>query len=147
MTKVIVTGGSGKLGRAVLKDLVANGYEVLNIDQVLPKETVAPTVRIDLTNFGEVAAALLSGVDERQGPFDAVVHLAAIPAPGQFANARTFANNVPSTYNVFEAARLAGENERLAATLSAQAQDRPASQPAPRRGNLRGIRNGGSVVN
>jgi len=108
MTKVIVTGGSGKLGRAVLKDLVANGYEVLNIDQVLPKETVAPTVRIDLTNFGEVAAALLSGVDERQGPFDAVVHLAAIPAPGQFANARTFANNVPSTYNVFEAARLAG---------------------------------------
>ena len=26
MTKVIVTGGSGKLGRAVLKDLVANGY-------------------------------------------------------------------------------------------------------------------------
>ena len=38
MTKVIVTGGSGKLGRAVLKDLVANGYEVLNIDQVAPRE-------------------------------------------------------------------------------------------------------------
>ena len=36
------------------------------------------------------------------------MHLAAIPAPGQFANARTFANNVPATYNVFEAARLAG---------------------------------------
>jgi len=49
----------------------------------------------------------LSGVDERKGPFDAVVHLAAIPAPGLFANARTFANNVPSTYNVFEASRLA----------------------------------------
>jgi nucleoside-diphosphate-sugar epimerase len=49
----------------------------------------------------------LSGVDERKGPFDAVVHLAAIPAPGLFANGRTFANNVPSTYNVFEASRLA----------------------------------------
>jgi nucleoside-diphosphate-sugar epimerase len=108
MTKVIVTGGSGKLGRAVLKDLVANGYEVLNIDQAMPRETIAPTVRIDLTNFGEVAAAIMSGVDERKGPFDAVVHLAAIPAPGLFANARTFANNVPATYNVFEAARLAG---------------------------------------
>ena len=107
MTKVIVTGGSGKLGRAVLKDLVANGYEVLNVDQVLPKEQIVPTVRIDLTNFGEVAGAILSGVDERKGPFDAVVHLAAIPAPGLFANARTFANNVPSTYNVFEASRLA----------------------------------------
>jgi nucleoside-diphosphate-sugar epimerase len=108
MTKVIVTGGSGKLGRAVLKDLVANGYEVLNIDQAMPRETIVPTVRIDLTNFGEVAAAIMSGVDERKGPFDAVVHLAAIPAPGLFANARTFANNVPATYNVFEATRLAG---------------------------------------
>src|SRR6476620_11742166 len=108
MAKVIVTGGSGKLGRAVLKDLVANGYEVLNIDQTLPREPLVPTVRIDLTNFGEVAAAILSGVDERKGPFDAVVHLAAIPAPGLFANSRTFANNVPSSYNVFEACRLAG---------------------------------------
>jgi nucleoside-diphosphate-sugar epimerase len=108
MTKVIVTGGSGKLGRAVLKDLVANGYNVLNIDQVLPKEQIAPTVRIDLTDFGEVAGAIMGAVDERKGPFNAVVHLAAIPAPGLFANARTFANNVPSTYNVFEASRLAG---------------------------------------
>jgi nucleoside-diphosphate-sugar epimerase len=107
MTKVIVTGGSGKLGRAVLKDLVANGYQVLNLDQTMPREPVCPTVRVDLRDFGEVVAAL-DGVDEHRGPFDAVVHLAAIPAPGLFANARTFANNVPATYNVFEAARIAG---------------------------------------
>ena len=107
MTNVIVTGGSGKLGRAVLADLVAHGYGVLNLDQTLPRDPVAPTVRVDLTNFGEVIAAL-RGVDEHKGPFDAVVHLAAIPAPGLFANARTFANNVPATYNVFEAARVLG---------------------------------------
>ena len=108
MAKVLVTGGSGKLGRAVLRDLVQNGYDVLNIDQHLPREPLCPTVRINLADFGEVAGAILGGVDERKGPFDAVVHLAAIPAPGQFANARTFANNVPSSYNVFEASRLAG---------------------------------------
>ncbi|MEQ1770832.1 MAG: NAD(P)-dependent oxidoreductase [Devosia sp.] len=108
MAKIVVTGGSGKLGRAVLRDLVTNGYEVLNLDQSPARETICPTVRVDLSNFGEVAAALSGGVDERKGPFDAVVHLAAIPAPGLFANARTFANNVPMTYNVFEAARLAG---------------------------------------
>ena len=107
MSKVIVTGGSGKLGRAVLKDLVANGYEVLNLDQTLPKEQIAPTLRVDLRDFGEVVSAF-TGADEHKGPFDAVVHLAAIPAPGLFANARTFANNVPTTYNVFEAARVAG---------------------------------------
>jgi nucleoside-diphosphate-sugar epimerase len=51
---------------------------------------------------------MLGGVDEHGGKIDAVVHLAAIPAPGQFANSRTFRNNVPSSYNVFEAARKAG---------------------------------------
>jgi nucleoside-diphosphate-sugar epimerase len=108
MTKVAVTGGSGKLGMAVLRDLVAHGYDVLNIDQVLPREPVCPTVRVDIANFGEIAAVFSSGVDEKPGPFDAVVHLAAIPAPGLFANARIIANNVPGSYNVFEAARLAG---------------------------------------
>src|SRR5262245_15624522 len=107
MSKVIVTGGSGKLGRAVLADLVAHGYEVLNLDQRIPRDGIAPTVRVELRDFGEVVAAV-RGVDEHNGPFDAVVHLAAIPAPGLFANARTFANNVTATYNVFEAARLLG---------------------------------------
>jgi len=107
VSRVIVTGGSGKLGRAVLADLVAHGYQVLNLDQRLSRDSIAPTVRVDLRDFGEVVAAL-SGVDEHSGPFDAVVHLAAIPAPGLFANARTFANNVPATYNVFEAARVLG---------------------------------------
>lgn len=106
MARVLVTGGSGKLGKAVLKDLVANGYSVLNIDQTVPRDAVCPTVRVDLFDFGQVMEAML-GVDERGGPFDAVVHLAAIPAPGQFSNSRTFKNNVPSSYNVFEAARQA----------------------------------------
>lgn len=108
MTKVLVTGGSGKLGRAVLRDLVEHGYEVLNIDQQPLGEPTCPSVRIDLSNFGEVSGAILGGVDERGGPFDAVVHLAAIPAPGLAANARTITNNVAASYNVFEACRLAG---------------------------------------
>lgn len=108
MAKVLVTGGSGKLGRAVLRDLVAHGYDVTNIDQQRLDDPICRSIRIDLTDFGEVASAILGGVDERGGPFDAVVHLAAIPAPGLSANARTFANNVPTSYNVFEACRLAG---------------------------------------
>jgi nucleoside-diphosphate-sugar epimerase len=108
MTKVLVTGGSGKLGRAVLRDLVAHGYDVLNLDKQPLTEAICPSVQVDLTDFGQVAAAIMGGVDERGGPFDAVVHLAAIPAPGRAPNAATFANNVPTTYNVFEASRMAG---------------------------------------
>jgi nucleoside-diphosphate-sugar epimerase len=63
-------------------------------------------VRIDLTDYGQVLDAML-GVDEHP-PAEAVVHLAAIPAPGLTSNAATFRNNVPSTYNVFAAARAAG---------------------------------------
>lgn len=108
MTNVLVTGGSGKLGRAVLRDLTTNGYKVLNLDQTLPREAVCPTVRIDLSDYGQVLETFLGRVDEHRGKIDAVVHLAAIPAPGQFVNSRTFKNNVPLSYNVFEAARQAG---------------------------------------
>jgi nucleoside-diphosphate-sugar epimerase len=108
MAKIIVTGGSGKLGRAVLRDLVGRGCSVLNLDSNLPREPICQTVRVDLSDYGQVAEAIGGGVDERGGPFDAVVHLAAIPAPGLFPNARTFKNNVPSSYNVFLAAREAG---------------------------------------
>jgi len=108
MSKVLVTGGSGKLGRAVLRDLVEHGYDVLNLDQQALPEPICPSVKVDLSNFGEVSSAILGGVDERGGPFDAVVHLAAIPAPGLSANARTLTNNVTSSYNVFESCRLAG---------------------------------------
>ena len=32
MPKIVVTGGSGKAGRAVVRDLVDHGYDVLNIE-------------------------------------------------------------------------------------------------------------------
>jgi nucleoside-diphosphate-sugar epimerase len=90
MAEIIVTGGSGKLGRAVLRDLVGRSKSVLNLDTNLPKEQICQTVRVDLADYGQVSEAISGGVDERVGPFDAVVHLGAIPAPGLFPNARTF---------------------------------------------------------
>src|SRR4051794_35617934 len=104
--RVVVTGGSGKLGRFVVDDLVAHGHDVLNVDQTRPEPSGSAYLRADLTDYGQVLEAL-TGVDEH-GPAEAVVHLAAIPAPGIQSNAATFANNAPSTYNVFAAARAAG---------------------------------------
>jgi nucleoside-diphosphate-sugar epimerase len=40
--------------------------------------------------------------------FDAIVHLAAIPAPRRFTDPVTFSNNTLSTYNVFDASRRLG---------------------------------------
>jgi len=64
-------------------------------------------LKIDLTNYGHVIDALM-GVDDRHSGFDAVVHLAAIPSPGIYADAATFHNNMLSTYNVFQGCRRAG---------------------------------------
>lgn len=110
MKKILVTGGSGKLGRACVKDLMAHGYDVLNIDVAGPREQPSAFARIELTDFGQVLEAMLGGTDEHPGPFDAVVHLAAIPAPGLANNAATITNNVSATYNIFQAARLAKIN-------------------------------------
>lgn len=107
MSRVAVTGGSGKLGRAVVAELVEHGHDVLNLDLVPPRVTLAPYTRVDLTDYGQTVAAL-TAVDDRHDGVDAVVHLAAIPGPGVATNATTFANNVPATYNVFAAARAAG---------------------------------------
>jgi nucleoside-diphosphate-sugar epimerase len=107
MTRVAVTGGSGKLGRACVRDLVENGYEVVNLDRAPSPDDLAPFINIDLTDHGQVVSAL-TGVDDRYDRLDAVVHLAAIPAPGLRPNSAIFHNNMLSTYNVFAAAKTAG---------------------------------------
>jgi len=101
--RIAVTGGTGKLGRAVVAGLRAQGDEVINLDAAAER----PDLRIDLTDYGQTIEALTS-IDDRYDQIDAVVHLAAIPAPGITGNAATFQNNITATYNVFAAAKAAG---------------------------------------
>jgi nucleoside-diphosphate-sugar epimerase len=112
--RVVVTGGSGKLGRAVLRDLVAHGYDVINVDLAPPREEVCTCIRADLADYGQVVDAISSYPSIGAGESaelvvpHAVVHLAAGPAPRLKPNAETFRNNAVSDYNVFEACRRLG---------------------------------------
>src|ERR671930_121090 len=111
MTKIAVTGGSGKAGRAVVRDLLEHGHEVLNID-VVPSgdssspDSPAPFLIADLTDFGETLEALSGG--ERLPGIEAVVHLAAIPSPVHATPDRVFRTNITSTHTVFAAAAQLG---------------------------------------
>ena len=100
---IAVTGGSGKLGRAVVARLLDEGNEVVVLDRV----PTAHGIIIDLSDYGQTVDALL-GVQGRHAGLDAVVHLAAIPAPGIAPDAETFRNNMLTTFNVFQAAQRAG---------------------------------------
>lgn len=94
--RIAVTGGSGKAGRAIVRDLLDHGYEVLNVDLVPPAERQCTFLKADLCRLGEVFESL-------QG-CNAVVHMAAIPAPGLMTEEATFRTNAESTFNVFAAA-------------------------------------------
>src|SRR5918995_237966 len=76
--RIAVTGGSGKLGRAVVDELLAHDHQVANLDRVPSPDTRATFTRVDFTDFGQTTGAL-SRVDDRYDHLDAVVHLAAIP--------------------------------------------------------------------
>jgi nucleoside-diphosphate-sugar epimerase len=111
--KIAVTGGSGKLGRTVVVVLGQAGHEVVTFDAIGRRSP--GFVRVDLTNYGETIDAFFGENDPSAGPdqaakpaFDALVHLAAIPAPGLLSDVATFHNNILSTFNVFQAARRAG---------------------------------------
>ena len=99
MTRVVVTGGAGKAGRAVVAELAAHGLDVLSVDLVRSAALDCDQLVADLTDYGQTVESLRGA--------DMVVHLAAIPAPGLRPDELTFRVNTASTYNVFSAAPLA----------------------------------------
>lgn len=94
--RIVVTGGSGKGGRYVVRELRDRGHDVLNVDARHDGSPFGQCMIADLTDLGQTSDAL-SGADS-------VVHFAAIPAPGLRPDGETFRTNVLSTYNVFAAA-------------------------------------------
>jgi nucleoside-diphosphate-sugar epimerase len=111
MTKIAVTGGSGKAGRVVVRDLFERGHRVLNIDQAPSPESnhpedPIPFLRADVTDFGQ-ALESLSGGNTLPG-IEAVVHLAAIPSPAHATPDQVFRTNATSTHAVFAAAQRLG---------------------------------------
>ena len=112
MTKIAVTGGSGKAGRAVVRDLLEHGHEVLNVDRVPSAESSspdspAPFLHADLTDYGADASRRSATARSCPG-IEAVVHLAAIPSPVHATPDLTFRTNITSTHTVFSAAARLG---------------------------------------
>jgi dTDP-glucose 4,6-dehydratase len=110
--KLLVTGGAGFIGSAVVRLAVARGHEVVNLDAMTYaacEANVAPVARSNHYTFEQADIrdrAALERVFATHRP-DAVMHLAAeshvdrsIDGPGDF-----ILTNINGTYNMLEAAR------------------------------------------
>jgi nucleoside-diphosphate-sugar epimerase len=121
--RIVVTGGSGKAGRWVVRDLRERDHDVLNVDLVHDGSRDGLCRLADLTDLGQ-AHEVIAGAD-------AVVHLGAIPAPEIRPEGEAFRNNAISTYNVFSAATDRGPYVRRG---GAGAASRSSRQEACQRG-------------
>ncbi|WP_071796253.1 dTDP-glucose 4,6-dehydratase [Natronohydrobacter thiooxidans] len=110
--KLLVTGGAGFIGSAVVRLAVARGHHVVNLDALTYAaclENLAPVAQSPLYAFEQADIrdrAALTRIFATHQP-DAVMHLAAeshvdrsIDGPGDFIS-----TNVTGTYEMLEAAR------------------------------------------
>jgi nucleoside-diphosphate-sugar epimerase len=104
--KVLVTGSSGRIGRAVVNELRGRGHDVRGFDLVATPG-LADMVLGDLTNVEAVRRAM-QGVTS-------LVHLAATPDDDDFL-ARIVPNNIIGVHHVLEAARDAGVRRMILAS-------------------------------
>jgi uronate dehydrogenase len=100
MNRRLITGAAGEIG-STLRTGLRGAYELLRSSDIRPMDTARiceETMLADLTDPAAVAK-LVDGID-------CVVHLGGVPREGAWD--AILHNNIEGTYNVFEAARLAG---------------------------------------
>ncbi|HLY49209.1 MAG TPA: NAD-dependent epimerase/dehydratase family protein [Solirubrobacteraceae bacterium] len=112
--RIIVTGGSGFIGRHVVSDLLSAGAQVRVVDL---KPHPDPDVDIVLGDIAE-PEALEAALD---GGCDGIVHLAAITSVLRSVEhpALTYRTNVAATANLLEAGRAAGAGALVFASTNA----------------------------
>ncbi len=101
---VLLTGSSGRVGRAVASELLSNGHSVTGFDFV-------PSARLlDGLRFVQGSLSDFPAVDAlcRQGGFDAVAHLGAFMSWNETDIQKMYDSNVTGTFNLLESCKAAG---------------------------------------
>ncbi len=111
MSRTLVTGSAGRLGRSVVSALAAAGHEVIGVDRApgTPADAAA-ALPADLADLGEAYEVIA-----RFRP-DTVVHLAAIATPFSRSDLVTFRTNSQLAFNMCDAAVALGVRKMIVAS-------------------------------
>jgi nucleoside-diphosphate-sugar epimerase len=102
MSRIFVTGGSGRLGRSVVAGLADKGHHVISVDRdAIPADELPPGVVQETGDLLAPGEALRLLRDARP---DAVIHLAAIAVPFSAPEEVIFTTNTRLAYAVISAA-------------------------------------------
>lgn len=108
--RVLVTGGTGRLGRSVVRDLDGHGHDVVSVDVRTDPDSPATQLAVDLRDHATTRDVLL---DVRP---EGVVHLAAIATPFSAPDHEIVATNTGLAMSVLGSAVEAGARRVLTAS-------------------------------
>jgi nucleoside-diphosphate-sugar epimerase len=110
--RIVVTGGSGRLGRFVVQDMAEQGHEVTNLDIRHPAQPVAGvrTIIGDAAKMEDAFGAIAYARAE------ALVHFGAWSDPGFVADSTTFADNAAGTFNLLNVCANTGIKRAIVAS-------------------------------
>jgi nucleoside-diphosphate-sugar epimerase len=111
--KILVTGGIGKVGQWVVRDLLDGGAHQVTVFDRLPGPERGPVKYLvgDVQDLGQVIEAMAD--------VEAVIHLAAIHNPNIATASVTYQTNVVGTFNVHHAAFRLGIKRVVSASSNA----------------------------
>ncbi len=97
--QIAITGASGRIGREIAARAFSAGHRVVGVDRAAPDGAAAEGARFVQADTDDYAAL----VNAFRG-CDALIHMAAIPAPIGYPDHVVHNNNVVGSYNALRAA-------------------------------------------
>lgn len=135
--RVLITGGAGFIGSHLCDLLLAQGHQVIALDNLITGSTRNIAHLQDNAGFAFVRHDVVDDI-EYSGPLDAVLHLASLPSPVDYLEMpiKTLKVGALGTHNALGLARAKGARFLLASTSEVYGDPLVHPQPETYWGNV-----------
>ena len=107
--RIAVTGCTGRIGRVIAEMALNQGHAVVGLDRLRPDPALMPIAAAHPEfSFHQVEMSEYAALENALRGCDALIHMAAIPAPGHHPDHWVHNDNVVGSYNALRAAAEVG---------------------------------------